>query len=262
MFNDILSNFEYKEKEIENSINSLKLELINYKDSFIPKIKKHFVLNSFDKVSDLIKFLGYDRFFVVFEFVLKKRILSKEEIFNKDILDFIFINNKIFSEKNNQKLLLSSFDNLDYSNKVKFCLNYSSGGNNSNNFYFCQEFLKNELFVYQNFGRFNQLYIDGFYFDQNCPALTLSFVKDSQEHIHDFAKSLTTIFNNGYPSKLIQIFEHTLSEFECYVVKVEDGRVFIPIKYSDDLFSSSTGDLFTDFVNVLNFISKKLWYQE
>lgn len=238
-------------KEIDFNKNILNQNLISYfKDNEI---------SSFDEV---ISIFGRDIATKILFKIISSRDLSCSEIMNETVLALLSSSANQLSG-NQIRSLEKTFESLSVEDKTHFVF-FAQNDTYLSQLPFSKKFLEDFYFIKNTFNKENQISIYGLSFENKVAAIQVSLRKKSNYLIDEFANSLANLFANGYPYCYIDIFEHTLSQYESYYIfyDKEKNSVSIPQKYGrQPHVLSNTGDLVSDFKNVLVFISENLWYE-
>lgn len=254
-YNDAVSPIN---KRIESAYNEISFnkDRLNFN---LVSFFKHNEISSFDEV---ISIFGRDIATKILFKVISFRELSCSEIMNETVLSLLSFSASQLSG-NQIRSLEKTFESLSIEDKTHFVF-FAQNDIYLSQLPFSKKFLEDFYFIKNTFNKENQISISGLSFENKVAAIRVSFVKNSNHLIDEFANSLANLFDNGYSYCYIDIFEHTLSEYESYRIfyDKEKKSVSIPQKYGEDHIISNTGDLVSDFKNVLTFISENLWYEE
>jgi hypothetical protein len=113
-------------------------------------------------------------------------------------------------------------------------------------------------------GEKNFISIEGYDFSLFESSIRFTGHKDCLDGLVDVANSLVSIVNDGYQSEFIDVFEHTLSEFNSITISVKDsdGDIVTPtLNIGDYNQYVGQGDTVEDqMLDVLKMVVKEHWY--
>lgn len=262
MINKILSNFEAKRNENNESIKKLEHNNSLLVNKLTKELSEFYTKNPDVQISFLdIKNLSNAQKNSLLIKVLEVRNLNENEI-SFDLLRLIEISNK------KSKIVEQIFKNADKKLKLRiasFCSGISTIGYQYD---FIKNYLKDEYnltFEYSNDS--NNIVASNFNPDTNQFGLKISTTKNSEDFLDSIVKTIHNLILDGFKNEVIEIFERSLCQYQSYYLRIhdEDGTLVIPeiitsSRYNNNIFVGVGNNFEEQLKSCLIFITKNIYY--